>query len=161
MRLFYERYAGYLTAVCSRYIPDRADVKDVLQDAFVKMFDAVDRFEFRGEGSLRAWASRIVVNGALTSLRKKGRFSFVDELPDVTDDEPVQAEKVPPAVLQGFIQALLDGYRTVFNLFVFEKKSHREIADMLGIKEDSSASQYFRARAQLAKQIKNYIKEHE
>ena len=161
MRLFYERYAGYLTAVCSRYIPDRADVKDVLQDAFVKMFGAVDRFEFRGEGSLRAWASRIVVNGALTSLRKKGRFSFVDELPDVTDDEPVQAEKVPPAVLQGFIQALPDGYRTVFNLFVFEKKSHREIADMLGIKEDSSASQYFRARAQLAKQIKNYIKEHE
>lgn len=161
MRLFYERYAGYLTAVCSRYVPDRADVKDILQDAFVKMFGAVDRFEFRGEGSLRAWASRIVVNGALTSLRKKGRFTVVDELPDVTDDEPVQAEKVPPAVLQGFIQALPDGYRTVFNLFVFEKKSHREIADMLGIKEDSSASQYFRARAQLAKQIKTYIKEHE
>lgn len=161
MRLFYERYAGYLTAVCSRYVPDRADVKDILQDALVKMFSAVDRFEFRGEGSLRAWASRIVVNGALTSLRKKGRFSFVDELPDVTEDEPVQAEKVPPTVLQGFIQALPDGYRTVFNLFVFEKKSHREIADMLGIKEDSSASQYFRARAQLAKQIKTYIKEHE
>ena len=161
MRLFYERYAGYLTAVCSRYVPDRADVKDILQDALVKMFSAVDRFEFRGEGSLRAWASRIVVNGALTSLRKRGRFSFVDELPDVTEDEPVQAEKVPPAVLQGFIQALPDGYRTVFNLFVFEKKSHREIADMLGIKEDSSASQYFRARAQLAKQIKTYIKEHE
>ena len=161
MRLFYERYAGYLTAVCSRYVPDRADVKDILQDALVKMFSAVDHFEFRGEGSLRAWASRIVVNGALTSLRKKGRFSFVDELPDVTEDEPVQAEKVPPAVLQGFIKALPDGYRTVFNLFVFEKKSHREIADMLGIKEDSSASQYFRARAQLAKQIKTYIKEHE
>ena len=161
MRLFYERYAGYLTAVCSRYVPDRADVKDILQDALVKMFSAVDRFEFRGEGSLRAWASRIVVNGALTSLRKKGRFSAVDNLPDIEDDEPVQAEKVPPAVLQGFIQALPDGYRTVFNLFVFEKKSHREIADMLGIKEDSSASQYFRARAQLAKQIKTYIKEHE
>ena len=161
VRLFYERYAGYLTAVCSRYVTDRADVKDVLQDAFVKMFGAVERFEFRGEGSLKAWASRIVVNGALTSLRKKGRFTAVDNLPDVEDDEPVQAEKVPPAVLRGFIQALPDGYRTVFNLFVFEKKSHREIADMLGIKEDSSASQYFRARAQLAKQIKTYIKEHE
>ena len=161
MKLFYERYAGYLTAVCSRYVPDRAEVKDILQDAFVKMFGAVDQFEFRGEGSLRAWASRIVVNGALTSLKKKGRFTAVENLPDIEEDEPVIAEKVPPAVLQGFIQALPDGYRTVFNLFVFEKKSHKEIADMLGIKEDSSASQYFRARAQLAKQIKTYLKEHE
>ena len=161
MKLFYERYAGYLTAVCSRYVPDRAEVKDILQDAFVKMFGAVDQFEFRGEGSLRAWASRIVVNGALTNLRKKGRFTAVENLPDIEEDEPVIADNVPPAVLQGFIQALPDGYRTVFNLFVFEKKSHKEIADMLGIKEDSSASQYFRARAQLAKQIKTYLKEHE
>ena len=161
MKLFYERYAGYLTAVCSRYVPDRTDVKDILQDAFVKMFGAVDQFEFRGEGSLRAWASRIGVNGALTSLRKKGRFTAVDNLPDIEEDESVIADKVPPAVLQGFIQGLPDGYRTVFNLFVFEKKSHKEIADMLGIKEDSSASQYFRARAQLAKQIKTYLKEHE
>lgn len=161
MKLFYERYAGYLTAVCSRYVPDRAEVKDILQDAFVKMFGAVDQFEFRGEGSLRAWASRIVVNGALTSLRKKGRFTAVENLPDIEEDEPVIADKVPPAVLQGLIQGLPDGYRTVFNLFVFEKKSHKEIADMLGIKEDSSASQYFRARAQLAKQIKTYLKEHE
>ena len=59
------------------------------------------------------------------------------------------------------IKALPDGYRTVFNLFVFEKKSHREIASMLGIKEDSSASQFFRARALLAKNIKNYLKEHD
>lgn len=161
MKLFYERYAGYLTAVCSRYVTDRAEVKDILQDALVKMFGAVDRFEFRGEGSLRAWASRIVVNGALTNLREKGRFTIVDNLPDIEDDDPVQVEKVPPAVLQGFIQALPDGYRTVFNLFVFEKKSHKEIADMLGIKEDSSASQYLRARARLAKQIKTYLKEHE
>jgi RNA polymerase sigma-70 factor (ECF subfamily) len=161
LRLFYERYAGYLTAVCSRYVPERDDVKDILQDAFVKMFGAVDRFQYRGEGSLRAWASRIVVNGALKSLRSKGRLTYVDELPDVRDDDPVDAEKVPPSVIQGFIQALPDGYRTVFNLFVFEKKSHREIAELLGIKEDSSASQYFRARAQLARQIKTYIKEHE
>ena len=161
MRQFYERYAGYLTAVCSRYVPDRADVKDVLQDAFISMFGAMDKFQYRGEGSLKAWASRIVVNGALKSLRQKGKLTYVDELPDVRDDGDVPAEQVPPAVLQGFIQQLPDGYRTVFNLFVFEKKSHREIAEMLGIKEDSSASQYFRARAQLARQIKTYIKEHE
>ena len=160
-RLFYERHVGFLTALCSRYVPDRSDVKDILQDAFVQMFGAIGRFEYRGEGSLRAWAGRIVVNRALKWLKAQGRLSFVDDLPDVPQEEVSDVAGVPPAVLQGFIQALPDGYRTVFNLFVFEKKSHKEIAAMLGIKEDSSASQFFRARAQLARQIKQYIKEHE
>ncbi len=160
MRVFYDRYAGYLTAVALRYVPDRSAVKDILQDAFIRIFDAVDRFEYRGEGSLKSWACRIVVNTALKSLRKQGRLEYVEELPDVPEEEEVPVQKVPPAVLQQMIQGLPDGYRTVFNLFVFEQKSHREIAALLGIKEDSSASQYFRARAQLARQIKAYMKEH-
>ena len=161
MRLFYERYSGYLTAVCSRYVPDRSSCKDILQDAFLQMFDAVGRFEYRGEGSLKAWASRIVVNRALKWLRSEGRLRFVEDLPDMPEEELPTVRNVPPSVLQGFIKALPDGYRTVFNLFVFEQKSHKEIASLLGIKEDSSASQYFRARATLARQIKQYIKEHE
>lgn len=160
MRAFYDRYAGYLTAVALRYVPDRSAVKDILQDAFIRIFDAVDRFEYRGEGSLKSWACRIVVNMALKNLRNQGRLQYVDELPDVPEEEEVPVQNVPPAVLQQMIQELPDGYRTVFNLFVFEQKSHREIAGLLGIKEDSSASQYFRARAQLARQIKAYMKEH-
>ncbi len=159
-RAFYDRYAGYLTAVALRYVPDRSAVMDILQDAFLKMFDAVDRFEYRGEGSLKSWASRIVVNGALQSLRKQGRLQYVEDLPDMAEEEVVPVQEVSPAVLQRMIQELPDGYRTVFNLFVFEQKSHREIATLLGIKEDSSASQYFRARALLARKIKAYIKEH-
>ncbi len=163
MRLFYERYAGYLTAVCSRYVPDRAEVKDILQDCFVKMFGSLDKFEYRGEGSLKAWAARIVVNGSLKALAASSRLKFVDDLPDTPDDDGDLGTlpDVPAAVVQEMIKALPDGYRTVFNLFVFEKKSHREIAALLGIKEDSSASQFFRARAMLAKQIKNWIKEHD
>ena len=159
-RAFYDRYAGYLTAVALRYVPDRSAVKDILQDAFIRMFDAIDRFEYRGEGSLKAWASRIVVNGALRSLRGKGKFDFVDDLPDVPEEEDIPVQSVPAPVLQKMIQELPDGYRTVFNLFVFEKKSHREIAGLLGIKENSSASQFLRARAQLAREIKAYWKEH-
>ena len=159
-RAFYDRYAGYLTAVALRYVPDRSAVKDILQDAFLRMFDAVDRFEYRGEGSLRSWACRIVVNGALKSLRGQGKLQYVEDLPDVPEDDDVPVQQVPAAVLQRLIQELPDGYRTVFNLYVFEKKSHREIATLLGIKEDSSASQFFRARAQLARQIKAYLKEH-
>ena len=159
-RLFYERYAGYLTAVCLRYVPDRADTKDILQEAFIRMFERVDSFEFRGEGSLRAWAVRIVVNGALKNLQRKKRLHFVEDLPDVPEEEEPAVEKVPPGVIQRMIEGLPDGYRTVFNLFVFEHKSHKEIAGLLGIKEDSSASQFSRARAALARQIKSYLKEH-
>ena len=161
MRSFYERYAGYLTAVCSRYVVDRTNVKDILQEAFIKVFQGLDRFEYRGEGSVKAWISRIVVNDSLKYLRKSSRLNFVDDLPDIPEDDEPTFPQIPPAVVQEMIKALPDGYRTVFNLFVFEKKSHREIASLLGIKEDSSASQFFRARAMLARNIKNYIKEHE
>ena len=161
MRAFYERYAGYLTAVCSRYVVDRSDVKDILQEAFVKIFQRLDQFEYRGEGSVKAWVSRIVVNDSLSFLRSSSRLTFVDDLPDVPEDDEPSLPKVPPAVIQEMIKALPDGYRTVFNLYVFENKSHKEIASLLGIKEDSSASQFFRARATLAKNIKDYIKEHE
>ena len=160
IRAFYDRYVGYLTAVALRYVPDQSAVKDILQDAFIRMIDAADRFEYRGEGCLKSWACRIVVNGALKSLRGQGKLQYVEDLPDVPEEEDVPVQKVPAAVLQRMIQELPDGYRTVFNLFVFEKKSHREIAGLMGIKEDSSASQYFRARAQLARQIKAYMKEH-
>lgn len=162
MRLFYKRYAGFLTAVCTRYITDADSAKDVLQESLISIFGAIDKFSYRGEGSLKAWASRIVVNTALKSLRQHGKLSFVDDLPDVCEDEETpQLQRLPAKVLHGFIRELPDGYRTVFNLFVFEKKSHKEIASLLGIKENSSASQYFRARALLEKQIKQYLKEHE
>ena len=159
MRLLYDRYIGYLTAVCSRYVVDSAAVKDVLQDAFVKVFSKLDGFEYRGEGSLKAWMSRIVVNDSLKSLRSAGRLKYVDELPDTEGEGEIEGmPDVPVRELAEMIKSLPDGYRTVFNLFVFEKKSHREIAGLLGIKEDSSASQFFRARAMLAKKIKDYWK---
>ena len=160
-RILYERYVGYLTAVCSRYVPDRAAVKDILQDAFISIFTRIADFEFRGEGSLRAWMTRIVVNAALKSLRGSGRLSYVEELPDREQEDLETLPQVPPAILADMIKALPDGYRTVFNLFVFEKKSHKEIAELLGIKENSSASQFFRARALLARQIKDYLKHYE
>ena len=161
MRLFYERYAGYLTAVCTRYVPDRASAQDILQDALLQIFNAAARFEYRGEGSLKAWAGRITVNRALKWLKAQGRLRFVEDLPDMPEEEVADVRKVPPAVLQDFIKSLPDGYRTVFNLVVFEQKTHKEIAALLGIKEDSSASQFFRARASLARKINQYLKEHE
>lgn len=161
-RQFYERYVGYLTAVCSRYVVDRDAVKDILQESFIRIFGHIGEFEYRGEGSVRAWVTRIVVNDSLKSLRGRGRLKYVDDLPDTREEEEdlPTLPQIPAAALQEMIRELPDGYRAVFNLFVFERKSHREIAALLGIKEDSSASQYFRARNTLARKIKAYVKEH-
>ena len=165
-RALYDRYVQYLSAVCSRYITDRADVKDVLQEALVKIFQSLDRFEWRGEGSLRSWMARIVVNECLKFMRDNRRldmFVTMPELPDVPDDEDYDAEisveDVPPDVIHSMIRELPDGYRTVFNLFVIEGRSHREIAKMLGISEATSASQFHRAKKILSKRIREYVGE--
>lgn len=159
-RELYERYAGYLTAVASRYLSDSDRVKDVLQDAFIRIFDRFGTFRYRGEGSLRAWMTRVVVNFALQDLRRTDRLLPARELPDVPEEGGPDFDDLPMDVLQGMICRLPDGYRTVFNLFVFEQLKHKEIAAILGIKENSSASQFLRARAMLVKEIKEYRKTH-
>ena len=159
IRCFYNRYAGYLTAVCSRYLTSKADVEDTLQESFLLMIDHMGRFEYRGAGSLKAWASRIVVNQSLKALRKSGRLTYVEDLPDMEEEEGFSLPDIPPGVIQEMIRSLPDGYRTVFNLFVFEKKSHKEIAALLGIKEKSSSASLARARASLARTIRQYLKD--
>ena len=158
MKTLYGQYVGYLTAVCARYVPDDDEVKDILQEAFIKIFQSMDRFSWRGEGSLKAWMTRIVVNDSLKFLRRKKPLPLSATLSEPLDDEEPPFEAVPLPVIQDMIRKLPDGYRTVFNLFVFEDKSHKEIASLLGIKENSSASQLFHAKAMLARWIKDYIK---
>lgn len=158
MRAVYERYIGHLTAVCTRYVPDEEDAKDVLQESFVKIFSSFDRFQYRGEGSLKAWLTRVVVNEAVTLLRERERMEVVRpewDLPDVADEEP-PVEEVPAEVIHRLVASLPPGYRMVFNLYVFEHKSHKEIARLLHIRENSSASQLHRAKELLAKGIMDY-----
>ena len=163
MKALYDRYAGFLTAVCSRYIENREDVKDLMQDSFIRIFSSIGSFEYRGEGSLKAWMSRIVINNTLKYIRdniQKGMISIDEDIPDVPDEEIPEISEIPPSVIQEMIRRLPEGYRTVFNLFVFEGKSHKEIAMLLGIKENSSASQLHRAKALLAGWIREYRQNH-
>ena len=158
MKMLYDRYVGYLTAVCARYIPDDDEVKDILQEAFIRVFQSMDKFTWRGEGSLKAWLTRIVVNDSLKFLRRKKPLPLSATMAEPMDEEEPAFDAVPLDVIQGMIRKLPDGYRTVFNLFVFEDKSHKEIASMLGIKENSSASQLFHVKAMLPRWIKEDIK---
>jgi RNA polymerase sigma factor (sigma-70 family) len=152
-------HSGNLTYVCSRYIISKDDVHDVLQNSFIKMFGSIDSFEYRGAGSLRAWMSRIVVNESLKYIKQNSDFKLnADdfEIPDVPDEEEPNLDEISETVIMKMIRSLPDGYRTVFNLFVFEQKSHKEIASLLGIAENSSASQFHRAKAMLVQKIKEY-----
>lgn len=161
MRQIYDCYSRYLTATCSRYLPGNSDLRDVIQDSFVKIFSSLDRFDYRGEGSLLAWMRRISVNEALKLIRKRKKTDTVEykwDLPDDSDEEEPDVENVPQAVIQEMIKALPTGYRTVFNLYVFEEKSHKEISESLGITEGTSASQLHRAKALLARMIIDYKK---
>lgn len=157
----YRQHARYLTAVCSRYLANDEDVKDVLQEAFLKVFSTIGRFRYQGEGSLRAWMTRIAINESIDLLKAKQRMPL-DDLSDSLlgmPDEPPPTEQVPADVLHRLVRELPEGYRLVFNLYVMEGKSHREIASMLGIKEGTSASQLYKAKATLATKINQYIRE--
>lgn len=160
MKRFYDDHSGYLTAVCARYIPNKEDVRDILQESFLKIFNAIHKFEYKGSGSLRAWSARIVVNEALNHIKANEKMQFTDlpdgDLPNPDDEREPDFEDIPTSVIMEMIRMLPPGYRTVFNLFIFENKSHKEIASILHIAESSSASQLHRAKGLLMKEIELY-----
>lgn len=158
-REFYTLYADSLAGVCARYITDEEDLKDVFQNALVHIFSHIADFEYRGEGSLQAWITKVAVNESLRFLRGKEKhevlpldYATVDGLADDTS----LLSDVPPDTIRQMLGRLPEGYRTVLNLHVFEGKSHQEIARLLGIKKDSSASQFVRAKNLLLKMISKY-----
>ena len=157
-REFYTRYGGSLAGVCVRYIADEEDVKDVIQNALVHIYSHITDFKYRGNGSLEAWVVRIAVNESLKFLRTKVQYELLQPDYDVIDDseDDPSVRDIPPDIIRQMLNRLPTGYRTVLNLYVFEGKSHQEIARLLGIKKDSSASQLLRAKSLLAQMIRKY-----
>ena len=162
MQELYNLTVRNMTAVCSRYVIDQNDVNDVLQESYLKAFSKIETFMPRDDGSLVAWLRRIVVNEALQLLRRKKLLNQLVSLDDVKDEpeDLTVSDQVTDYVssidigdLMELVQQLPDRYRTIFNLYAIEKLPHSKIATMLGISEGTSASQYHRARKQLAQLI--------
>lgn len=153
----YTLYSKQMLAVCYRYTGDVDAAHDVMHDGFIKIFT---RFSFRGECALSTWLTRVMVTQSIDYLRKQQRFGELvvneEELPDVADEAGIAetGNRLSEEVLLAFVAELPDGCRTVFNLYVFEERSHKEIAEILQIKEHSSTSQLHRAKSLLAKKIK-------
>lgn len=153
MRRLYDAYSGLAFATALRYVPNRDDASDILQDAFVKIFQSIGSYEYRGEGMLRSWVTRIVANEALAFIRRHAGLVFTDDIPDITADEEPDMAQVSDEKLAELIAALPDGYRVILNMYVFGGLSHKEIAAKLGISPSTSASQFFHAKRMLARMI--------
>lgn len=156
-------YAGWLLGVCLRYVGHQEVAEDLLQDGFVQILTHMEQFSWQGQGSLKAWMFRVQQRVILQYLRKKNEqneFVSFDDNPHLLDNipSPEDISGVPHKVLMQMIAELPLGYRMVFNLYVIDGLSHRDIAHELGIKEKSSASQLLRARHMLADKINTWKK---
>ena len=142
-----------LFSVCIKYSKNYAEAQDNLQDGFLIIFNKLHQFNFKG--SFEGWAKRIIINNILQKYRTQGVFEIVTEnYPDVVDVD-VDEETVSMEFLTKIIQELPDKYRLVFNLYVLDNYSHKEIATMLSISEGTSKSNLSRARAILKEKIEN------
>lgn len=153
-KALYQRFARKMMGLCMRYAKDREQAQDMLQDGFVKVFQKMDHF--RGDGPLGGWISRTMVNTALDHIRRNKPFDHSVDLSEAEYLHPVDSralEGMSTDELMALIQALPAGYRTVFNLFAIEGYPHKEIAEMLGISENTSKSQFMKARAYLRRQL--------
>ena len=142
--------------ICIRYIGDRDQAADVLQDGFITLFTKLK--DYKGEGSFEGWARRVFVTTALMSLRKKDALKMSEELDAVKGmkaETVSQTQNIGYKELMKVVTSLPPGFRTVFNMYAIEGYSHKEIAEMLGISETTSRTQFSRARVWLQNKIKN------
>lgn len=154
----YTRYAAYLFALCIRYVGDRELARDLMHDAMIKIFDSVGKY--KPTGSLKSWCGRVAVNMVIDHLRKSRRLETVsidqtqEKIPEPQNEE---IAKIPKTELMRMVGQLPETKRVIFNLFCVEGYSHKDIAEMLNIKEKTSSSLLFKAREQLAKNVRAYI----
>lgn len=149
------RYSSKMLGVCNRYARNTADAQDILQEAFIKVFNKIHQYKF--EGSFEGWVRKIVVNTALkkyTLNRYKHEINGYEvKEQDETTIEPSSYSHLSQKEIMALINKLPEGYKLVFNLYVIEGYPHEEIATMLGIQPSTSRSQLVKARNMLQKQI--------
>jgi len=156
----YNKYATVMLGICMRYAKSRDEAEDILQEGFIKVFLKIG--DFRGEGSFEGWLKRIMVNTAITHNKQNLKHQFhsdIDEIEEtlIVDQEDKPGDlgevKIPRSQLMGMIQNLPEGYRSVFNLYVFEQYTHKEIAEIMDISVNTSKSQLSKARKLLTTRI--------
>jgi len=166
--LLYKSFYGKMATVCMRYAKNKEEAYDILQEGFVKVFEKLKHFEKKG--SLEGWIRRIMSNTAIDHIRKKKDFYLSSndsyELDSMVDDSEIDVEleqllNMRVEIIIALIQNLSPAYRTVFNMYVLENMTHKEIADYLKISEGTSKSNLAKAKQKLKEMVETYIKQHE
>lgn len=150
----YERYAPKMWGVCIRFAKNRMGAEDIMQEGFVKVFDKLE--QYNDQGSFEGWIRKTIVNTAINHYKKNinhNKELDIDEVTIKNQLEPRVIDQLTVNELMEVIRELPEGYRLVFNLFVVEGYSHKEIAEKLDITENTSKSQLSRARNVLQQQI--------
>lgn len=153
----YRRFSPRMYAVCLRYAGNTEEAEDILQEGFLKVFKKMD--SFRSEGSFEGWMRRIFVNTAIEHFRRKRYLLPVTEREENTIEGKYLSvlDDLAARDIMALVQELSPGYRTVFNMYVVEGFTHKEIADILGISEGTSKSQLSRAKVILQDMVKQFI----
>lgn len=158
-RELYEAHKSKQFAICLRYLRNREEAEDLLQEGFIKVYNNLHTY--KGEGSLAAWISRVMVNTVLMHLRKANRLKFVDRDEEVLQSLSVSRENIlddlNARVILDLIRSLPTGYQTIFNMYAVEGYQHKEIAERLNISESTSRTQYMRAKAAIRKLLEKTI----
>jgi RNA polymerase sigma-70 factor (ECF subfamily) len=161
--VFYKRFYGKMMAVCQRYARDDDEAKDIFHEAMMKVYKNLEKYQFNG--SLEGWIRRIMVNTAIDWYRKnKNTFGFTDDEQQIEDtniaiDDMVNSDFNVQDIMKA-IQKLSPAYKAVFNLYVVEGYSHKEIADMLNINIGTSKSNLAKAKHKLQKLLANQYQEY-
>ncbi len=155
----YQRLSPKMYAVCLRYASHAEEAQDILQEGFIKVFRKLD--SFRGDGSFEGWVRRIFVNTAIEHFRRRRYLQPVTEKEENTlEGNSVSAlDGLAEKDILALIQQLSPGYRTVFNMYVVEGYSHKEIGEILDISEGTSKSQLSRAKVILQEKVKKYLEQ--
>lgn len=155
----YRKFSPKMYAVCLRYAGNNDDAQDLLQDGFIKVFRNLTKF--RNEGSFEGWMRRVFVNTSIEHYRRKVHLNSISEQEErIIEDASVSVlDQLAERDIVQLVRELSPGYRAVFNLYVIEGYSHKEIADMLQISEGTSKSQLARAKSILQKKVADYLGE--
>lgn len=158
-KLVYEQHASTMLSVCIRYTGDYEIARDLLQEGFIKVFTKID--SYTGMGAFAGWLRRIFITTALEFLRKNDALKLSSDITELDyrleESSHNVVDEITADELLNCVAKLSEGYRTVFNLYAIEGYSHAEIAEMLGISENTSRSQFMRARNILQKNVEKLL----
>lgn len=153
----YKQYAPMLLSVCTRYVADRSEAEDILQESFLKIFKKIK--DYSAKGNFEGWLKKITINTAITHFHKEKKHYYHEEIDEINESVAgvsLSPDKVYDALeLTTLLKKMPEGYRVIFNLYAIEGYKHREISEQLNIEESTSKSQYLRAKKWLIKEMKS------